>query len=231
MLQTLLKDFSDLFYPSSCLGCKQPLVEHENTLCLFCINELPKTNYHHYAENNPVHSLFTGRCQIKKATAFIYFNKGGIVQSMMHALKYKGHKELAAKLGIMATQELKESNFFSNIDLIVPIPLHPKKRKLRGFNQSEIIAEAISKESQVPISFNNLIRRYHNPTQTRKSRFARWLNVKSIFELKNALEFENKHILIIDDILTTGATIESCVDKLTSIKNVKCSVFTLGIAQ
>ncbi len=223
-------DFIDLFYPDSCLGCQAPLVSNESTLCLQCLNELPQTQFH-LLKNNAVEQVFIGRCHLQKATSFLYFSKGGIVQSMMHALKYKGRKEVAELLGSLAAQKLLKDGFFDDIDILAPIPLHPKKLALRGFNQSQLIASSMGAVSNIPVSDDNLIRTTHTDSQTKKARFARWLNVESVFELKEPQLLYNKHVLLIDDVITTGATVEACVTKLQSLPHIKVSLFTLGVAK
>ena len=135
-----LNDFMDVIYPTSCLGCDQPLVANEAHICLYCRSELPKTNLHKIPENE-VLRIFNGRCLLQKASSYLYFSKGGIVQSLMHAFKYKGHTEIGSLLGQMAGKELGNDGFFQDIDFLVPVPLHPKKLAKRGYNQSEIFAQ------------------------------------------------------------------------------------------
>lgn len=223
-----LQDFIDLLYPSTCSGCDSPLVKGEKLLCLSCKLELPKTNFHQL-ENNIVERSFIGKHPVQKATSYLYFVKNGIVQSIMHQLKYGDKPEIGVLLGKMAGFELKNS-FFKGIDCLIPIPLHPKKLKKRGYNQSERIALGIELSTDIPCKTSVLIRSTFNETQTRKSRFNRWLNVEAIFEIDNALSMENKHVLLIDDVITTGSTIEAAVNQLKEIKGIHISVFTLAFA-
>lgn len=225
-----LKDLLDIIYPETCLACDNPLVAGEELICLPCISEFPKTDFHHIKENKVVQT-FKGRCLFQKASSWLYFTKGGKVQSMMHALKYRGRTDIGHKLGTMLARELSQSDFFADIDLLVPVPLHPKKFKKRGYNQSAILALAISEITNIPISENNLTRTHFNQTQTRKSRFSRWLNVKTIFDIGEPEKFQNRHLLLIDDVVTTGSTIEACVIKLENIKGIRISLLTLAIAQ
>lgn len=227
---TWLHDFIDIIYPNACLGCEEPLVSNEDLICIKCLHELPKTEFPHDMDN-PVLRIFSGRCFLEKATSFLRFVKGGTVQSLMHHFKYKGRKEVGAKMTDIALSELRQTSFFKDIDLILPVPLHPAKLRTRGYNQSEIIAKTISEHTHIDYKSNILLRKYFNETQTRKSRFARWLNVKTVFAVDHPETLEGKHILLVDDVVTTGSTVEACVVKLEHIPGVKISLFTLAIAQ
>tara|TARA_R110002072_G_scaffold114541_11_gene244637 strand:- start:2932 stop:3627 length:696 start_codon:yes stop_codon:yes gene_type:complete len=231
MKYTLLNDLINLFYPDLCIACKLPLLRNESHLCLHCILGLPITNFH-LIEENKIHRLFTGRIPAKNATAYLHFIKNGIVQSILHQLKYQDKPALGVYLGKIAGKDLKRQGFFHQIDYIIPIPLHPKKLKTRKYNQAEKIALGLSMASKLDLENNLLIRSTHNETQTRKSRFNRWLNVESIFEIGNVPihKFKSKHILIVDDVLTTGSTIEAAAVVLMEKLNVKISIFTLAIA-
>lgn len=225
-----LNDFVDIIYPNACIGCETPLVTNESCLCVYCLAELPKTNFHTYTDNE-VLNIFKGRCKLEKATSYLYYAKGGIVQKSLKALKYRGRQEVGALLGTMAATELMETGFLKDIDVLLPIPLHPKKLARRGFNQSEIVAQAISEVSEIPVSNNNLVRITHSDTQTKKSRFARWLNVESIFSVLDEESFQYKHLLLIDDVVTTGSTVEGSVIKMESIQGIRISLFTVAMAK
>jgi len=224
-----LQDFISLFYPQICLGCKQPLVKNEKLLCLSCLLNLPQTNFHKLRDNK-IEKIFTGRFPFQKATAFLYFAKGGIVQSILHHLKYKNFPEIGVMMGEITGRQLKKDNFFNDIDFLVPVPLHPNKKKKRGYNQSEVICQGIKKATGTKLSTDNLVRSTFSETQTRKSRFDRWLNVEKIFAVQNPENFTNKHILLIDDVVTTGSTVEACATKLSTIENIKVSLLTLAHA-
>jgi len=223
-------DFFNLFFPDICQACGEPLVKNENVICLSCLYKLPKTNFHMH-ENNPISRIFWGRANIHAATSFLFFNKGGSVQKLIHQFKYKGKIETGRYLGELLGFDLRKSDLFKNIDIIIPVPLHPRKLHIRGYNQSDIIADGIGNSMKVEVSASTLIRTVHTETQTKKTRYKRWENVKGKFDIKNPELIEGKHILLIDDVLTTGATLESCAQTLLDVPNLKVSLATLAYAQ
>lgn len=225
-----ISDFIRLFFPNSCHACGQALIDQEEVICTDCYFKLPKTGFHVHQENI-ISQIFWGRIQIHSATSFLFFNKRGRVQRIMHALKYRGHKEVGIYMGKLFGETLKESILFNVADMIVPVPLHQKKLYKRGFNQSEVIAKGMEISLGIPISVNNLIRETHTSSQTKKARYNRWENVKGVFKVQNEEEFAGKHLILIDDVLTTGATLEACVQPLLEIPNTKVSVATLAYAQ
>jgi ComF family protein len=222
-------DFLGLFFPDLCVTCGERLLSHEKYVCLNCWHDLPQTHFHLEAENK-VAQLFWGRVQIENATSFFIYKKGSRYQQLIHFIKYKGLKELGFETGRRFGFELNESQAFQSVDWIVPVPLHPKKQKKRGFNQSEWIARGMADSMNKPISSDNLLRRIFTSTQTRKNRFERWQNVEGIFEVVRPAEFENKHILLVDDVVTTGSTLEACAFQLLKIENTKVSIATLAFA-
>ena len=225
----LFKNVFHLFYPNLCIECSISLIEHEKFLCTSCLLDLPKTNYH-LNPDNPASELFLGKVSVQKASAYLYYNKGGFGQKLISAIKYKGNIYLGEWIGAYMAKEMLPSGFFSDIDFLIPVPLHKKKLKIRGFNQSEVIAKGISSITQIPIENKNLYRTKFNMTQTKKGVYERWENTQQIFELANKELFKNKHILIIDDVLTTGATLESCIQALFKSENIKISILTLCVA-
>ena len=222
-------DLLGLFYPNLCVTCGERLLSHEKYVCLNCWNDLPQTHFHFNLENN-VAQLFWGRVQIEYATSYFTYKKGSRYQQLIHFIKYKGLKELGFETGRRFGIELNKSDVFRSVDWIVPVPLHPKKLKSRGYNQSEWIAHGIADSMDKKISTDNLFRKIFTSTQTRKNRFERWKNVEGIFDVARYVEFENKHILLIDDVVTTGSTLEACAFQLLKIKNTKVSIATLAFA-
>ncbi len=221
----MFNDFFNLIFPKLCCSCSEALVKNEKIICTLCIATLPKTNFW-IDKENPVNKVFWGRVQIEMATSFYSFRKESKVQNLLHHLKYKGVKEVGAELGKLFGYELRNSEYFAEIDFIVPVPLHKNKFKKRGYNQSEWIAQGISESMKIPINKETLYRRIDSKTQTKKSRFKRWENVDEIFAISNN-ELDNKRILLIDDVVTTGATIEACAHVL--IKQ-NCKLFVATIA-
>lgn len=223
------KNVLDLFFPALCVACGNRLVTQEKFMCIGCWHDLPVTNFH-FNNDNKVARLFWGRVKIENATAFFAYNKGSNYQHLIHFIKYKGLKELGFETGRRFGIALSASPCFNSLDVIVPVPLHPKKQKIRGYNQSEWIANGMSGPMKKEVSVNNLQRNLHTSTQTRKTRYERWENVDSIFEAARPDEFAGKHILLIDDVVTTGSTLESCAFQLLKIENVKVSIATLAYA-
>jgi ComF family protein len=224
----MFSDFFALIYPESCAACGQTLLKNEETLCTSCIFNLPKTNYWK-TKDNPVSKIFWGRIPVENACSFYHFTKGGKVQHLLHQLKYKGNKNVGYFAGKLFGTELNNTHF-KDIDALVPVPLHLSKIKKRGYNQSELIGQGIAEVMQKPLKTNWLVRKYASETQTKKSRFKRWENVKEIFAVENESEFESKHLLIVDDVITTGATIEACAQLLLKVKGVKISIVALASA-
>jgi len=225
----MLNDFISLIFPQVCASCGNSLYKNEQTLCTYCVYHLPKTNFH-LNNDNPVAKIFWGRVDILSAGAFYGFNKGGRVQHIIHQLKYKGRKEVGFAVGKLYGYELKMCDSFKTVDTIIPVPLHPKKIKKRGYNQSESFAEGLSASMEVPANVKTLFRAHESETQTKKSRFSRWQNVESIFQLKDLKSLEGKHVLLVDDVVTTGATLEACAQTLKQVPGIKFSVATIAYA-
>lgn len=229
-MKILFLDYlTELLFPSLCVVCGDRLIEQEQWICLNCLHHIPRTNFHLSADN-PVAQIFYGRVPIEYATSFFYFSKGSQYQTLLHSLKYKGMKELGAEIGKHFGIDLMQSPGFSSVDIICPVPLHPSKEKKRGYNQSWWIASGIAKQMNKELDAQNLKRVTATETQTRKSRFERWQNVEGIFELSNPETFEGKHILLVDDVVTTGSTLEACAVAIHSATNAKVSIATLATA-
>ena len=228
-LYDLWDDFISLLFPRKCYACGSHLVRNESLICTECYVVIPRTNYHTLTDN-PVAQLFWGRCMIEKAAAFSYYNKGSRIRKLIHNLKYKGIRELGYELGRIYGLSLDSSGFMDDIDLIIPVPLHPEKKQIRGYNQSEIISFGIADAAHLPVDVNSLVRTIVSATQTKRSRYERWTNVEGIFEVIDPQAIMRKHVLLVDDVITTGSTIESCVNELLKTEGVKVSVVALAFA-
>jgi ComF family protein len=224
-----INDFISLIFPRICAGCGNSLFKNEEVLCSFCEYHLPKTNFHHDPEN-PVTRLFTGRVVIETGAAYLYFNKGSNVQRLVHHLKYKGRKDVGIYLGDQYGQLLKYAPLFNSADAIIPVPLHKKKYMQRGYNQSEQFAIGLAGSMKIPVNKHLLTRTKATETQTRKSRFSRYQNVKEIFAVNSPDEWMGKYLVLVDDVITTGATIESCIRALHVIPGVRISVVCIATA-
>lgn len=222
-------DLINLFYPKDCKICGRILVKNENTLCLACIHELPITNYS-WDNENPVKKVFYGRAEIENATSLLIFNKKGVVQKLIHQLKYKGQKEIGLFLGQWMGKEINKSINHEKVDVVVPVPLHKKKLKTRGFNQVEDFGKEIAAELNIPYLDNVLLKTSLSSSQTLKGRLARWGEIEETFVLSKPESITGKHILLVDDLITTGATLEACVHVLQQAKNVRISIATMAIA-
>lgn len=228
-LYELWDDFISLLFPRLCYACGNHLARNENLICTECYILIPRTGYHLQPEN-PVEKLFWGRCRIEKAAAFSFYNRGSRIRNLIHNLKYRGIRDVGYELGRMYGQSLNGSGFISDIDLIIPVPLHPSKQRARGFNQSDLICRGLSEATGIPVDTESLARVTVSATQTKKSRYDRWINVEGIFSLTRPEALRGKHVLLIDDVITTGSTIESCTNELLKTEGVKVSVAALAVA-
>lgn len=227
MISRILRDFIRLFYPNLCMVCHNDLPEVEQVICTTCLYHIPRTKYW-YDTENPVAKIFWGRVFIQNACSFFFFSKGSRYRKLLHHLKYNGKKDVGYILGKEFGLELKKAETYKNIDVIVPVPLHPKRYKKRGYNQAEEIAKGLKESMGIPLSTQNLIRSEYTETQTRKNRAERVENVSKAFRLENPIDFKGKHILIVDDIVTTGATLEECATTVLEAENAKVSIVTLA---
>ncbi|MDO9153765.1 MAG: ComF family protein [Paludibacter sp.] len=228
-MRNLLTDVLNLIYPNLCLICGENLVSGEQQICMSCLHNIPKTNFH-LLPDNPIEKKFWGKVPVFRGTAFFYFQKGSPFQQLLHELKYRDNKNIGEMLGKHAGVVLLESADFATVDIIIPVPLHPKKFAKRGYNQSECICRGLSVIMEKPLDTSNLRRVRENPTQTKKSVYERYENTENIFEVTDANLFAGKHILLVDDVLTTGSTIEACIQALLEVPVVKISIFTLAVA-
>ncbi len=222
----IFKDLLNLFYPNICYGCQKPLLKSEDVLCSFCRHNLPIINIKNF-ENNEIINSFYGKIPIKKASSFLYFRRKSISQELIHQLKYKGKQNIGSFIGKWFGSTLKETDFFNNIDYIIPVPLHHKKMKTRGYNQLTEFGKELSKISNIPYLKSILLRGTTENTQTLKQRFERFSNTKSSFYISDTNFLENKNILLIDDVITTGATLEACCNELLKTKNITINIATI----
>jgi len=223
-MKKVLHDFIDLVFPNCCPGCEQPLVTGEAHLCTSCELELPC-----FAVNENILNYFAGRIELAEARAFIKFYSGGIAQKLLHQIKYQGNKALGEHLGKMFIQHLQSEPVYGNINVAVPIPLHKSKLRARGYNQSEVLAQGISQILAINIDLTTVVRTKKSETQTRKSRAERWQNVEGIFVVKND-DLKGKHVLLVDDVITTGATLEACAQVIINAGAASVSVAVLAAA-
>jgi ComF family protein len=225
-----LSDFIALIFPELCQACGSSLISGEELICTHCMYDLPYTNFHQQPDN-AVARQFWGRLPLQSAYVLFYFSKGGKVQNMMHQLKYRNSPKIGNKLGEIAGKQLASSAPFQDIDVIIPVPLHPRKLKQRGYNQSAQFAEGLSAKMNIPIDVTSLIRLKHTETQTLKSRFSRYENMKEVFGVSIPDQLAGKHILLVDDIITTGSTLEACGIELLKIPGVTISVAAIAYAE
>lgn len=225
----MLSDFIALIYPRNCVACGNSLFKHEEQLCNYCYLNLPKSNFH-LLEKNPVEALFYGRTPITFASSFYLFHKKGSVQKVLHHIKYKGNPELATLVGEWYGKDLQSHEALKNAFTIIPVPLHSKKMKQRGYNQSEAFAKGLSKQLNISLNTTCLKRSEYTSTQTKKTAYERWENVEDVFELYQVDSLKNKHIILVDDVITTGSTIEACCKKLQEIEGIKISVLSIAYA-
>lgn len=217
-----------LFFPRVCISCSNSLFVYENTICNFCLKHLPRTHYETYRHNR-IEQLFWGRVNIEYAFSMYYFRKKEKIQQLMHEIKYRNNQELALLLGKEMGLAIKTNELHSSFDYLVPVPLHTNKLKVRGYNQSELIVKGISEITGIPYATQLLTKSRYTTTQTNKGRYERWENVDETFVVNN-LSFDNTHFLLIDDVLTTGATLEACARALLTIPGAKVSIATLAVA-
>lgn len=229
-IQTALGHLIDLLYPRLCLACQDHLPQKSQDLCLTCSYQLPKTNQHQY-EENAFTERFWGKLKIHVGASYLYFSKHGIVRNLIHALKYQGQQQVGIFLGEAFGKQLKTSPHFQHIDFIIPVPLHPKKKHQRGYNQSELFGIGLANSLEIPLLTNALIKHQHTETQTTKHRMDRFGNVEHTFKVHNKEKIAGKHILLVDDVMTTGATLEACGQCLFQEGHIgKLSMATIAMA-
>lgn len=232
---TLLKkttlDLYHMLYPNNCIICENNLQHDERDFCFSCVDELPFTHFEQEADN-PIMKQFWGRIDVQSASSLLYLNKLNQVHDLIHQLKYKGKTAIGERFGRMMGQALcHERVVCKNFDCIIPVPLHWKKERKRGYNQADYIADGISQVLGIPWRNDLLKREIESPSQTGKNRYDRWQNVEKIFSVEKESDLHGKHILIVDDVVTTGATLESCAAEILRLNNTRVSFMTIATAR
>ena len=224
---TIWNDFSHLFFPHVCAGCGTDNIGPHTPLCIHCINRLPLTNFHLHA-NNPIEKYFWGRIPVTAVTSLCHFTAGSLIQHLLHQLKYRGNKEAGFFLGRMMGLSLNAAERFRAIDMLVPLPLFAARQKKRGYNQSAVLCNGIAAVTQLPVNTQSVTRVSATETQTHKNRIERWMNMEGKFEISDPASIAGRHLLLVDDVVTTGATLEACGHALLQIPGVQLSIATLA---
>lgn len=225
LLEEIKESFLHLLFPHICVGCGSDNLSKENILCIRCMERLPETRFELHS-GNPVEKKFLGRLPLIAATAMYYFTRESLTQRLIHQFKYKANKELGLQLGCLLGRSMKESGRF-DADALIPLPLYSHKERKRGFNQSKILCDGISEQLGIPVLNNAIIRPHHTETQTRKGRIERWKNIEGKFVLKEPQSITGKHLLLVDDVITTGATLEACGSELLKAPGTQLSLACL----
>ncbi len=228
LLKEIKDSFLHLLFPHVCTGCGNDIINDTNELCMRCIAAMPETYFEIHA-GNPVEKLFWGRLPLVGASAQFYFTKESLMQHLMHQFKYKGNKELGLQVGRMMGEQLKKSGRFE-VDALIPLPLFPARQRKRGFNQATVLCEGMAKIMNIPVWDDIITRPQRTETQTKKGRVERLKNMEGKFILSNPAIISNKHLLLVDDVITTGATLEACGNELLQDENVRVSLATLCVA-
>ncbi|MCK8524196.1 ComF family protein [Aquimarina sp. D1M17] len=226
----MLRDLVYLFFPTYCAACNNPLHQNERILCTTCRHELPLGNFHN-VNAKKIEKVFRGRANIENGAALLIFQKGGLVQNLIHNLKYRGREEVGEELGKWLGEKLFQSTDFQNIKYVIPVPLHKKRLKERGYNQVKKFGIEISKKINAEYTDTFLKKNSYNNTQSKREKLKRWQNTAETFELQNTSLLENQHILLVDDIITTGSTIEACINVLKTVQGIKISIAAMAITE
>ena len=221
----------NLVAPKQCVMCGCRLAVGEDVVCTSCNLDLPRTNYHEKPYDNEMAKLFWGRMPVEKAAALFFYRARSASSRIVYSMKYLGHPEVGDLMGRMAAVEFAKSGFFDDVDLIVPVPLAKKRQRARGYNQSMEIARGVSEITRLPIVVDAVVRKSFNGSQTEMNRWQRNENVEDVFTLKDGSRIEGRHVLIVDDVVTTGATVISCANELRRCCDVKFSVMSLGFTK
>ena len=224
-MKTLWSDLLSLFFPNICVACKNPLVDGEEQICLDCLYRMSRV------VGSPADEIFEENGGIISAHSFLYYRKGSRAQKIVYSFKYYGNKKLAFIMGKLTALEMEAMLEQIRPDILMPVPLHPHRVRQRGYNQAELIARGLSSVWNVPVDTTHLVRTKRTDSQTRKSVYERQMNMVKTFGLRNGDELHGKHIMLIDDVLTSGATLEACANELLCHGKIKVSVFSLALAK
>jgi ComF family protein len=225
----ILHDIRHLIFPQKCLSCEVELTGAESTICSLCKTNFTETNFHLSKEPTMMDKIFWGRVQIHKTYALFFFEKAKTAQKVLFQLKYKNNQAVGHHFGQEIAKRIQQNPEFDDVDVFIPVPLHPKKEFIRGYNQSEALAYGITQELDIPMDIKSLKRVQHGKSQTSKSRMERWTSIQSTFQIKPSIK-KYKHIVLVDDVITTGSTIEVIAAAiLEKHPEVKISVVTLAI--
>ena len=223
----MIKSLFNLFFPKACLGCSQFLLNNESVICTECRHNIPLTHHHLYSDNE-VMTKFYGRLPLEHGSSLMYFHKKGIVQELIHNLKYRNHQEIGTFLGNWYAEDLKEIAKKHDFSEIIPVPLHKKRLQERGYNQVTTFCEALSKNLHINYNDKLLFRNLYSKTQTKKNKEQRNEVTKSLFDVTFTEADYDKHFLLVDDVITSGATLEACAKALLKIPNAKISIVTIA---
>lgn len=229
-MKTILTILLNTLLPHTCGACNRKLQPWDEEICQLCLMEMPVSFFHKKADN-PVAKVFWGRVRIEQATTWFVYVRGSRFGNLLHRLKYEHRPLIGVAMGKQYGYQLLHSECYDMPDMIIPVPLHPKRKRKRGYNQSEMIAKGLSKATGLPYTVRNLIRNTHTKTQTAKSRVDRYLNVKGKFSINNSQDIEGKHIMLVDDVITTGATMEACAEELLEVAGVRVSLVGIAFAE
>jgi len=227
MLKNALHPLLHLFIPHNCPGCGSDIMSRQQVLCMHCINRLPVTGFHDHA-NNPVEKIFWGRMPVTSAASYLYFSKDSLLQHIVHELKYKGNKELGLFIGRKMGEVLLQTHRFTGIGALVPLPLFAARERKRGYNQALVLCQGMAAVLSLPVLDKVIRRNTSSESQTHKNRIDRWLNMQGKFELQQPGAITGKHILLVDDVITTGATLEACGQELLTAPDTRLSIMTMA---
>lgn len=227
MLKKALHPLLHLFIPHQCAGCGSDIMSRQQVLCMHCINRLPVTSFCDHA-NNPVEKIFWGRMPVTAAASYLYFSKDSVLQHIIHELKYKGNKELGSFIGRKMGEALLSAQRFNDMNALIPLPLYAARERKRGYNQATLLCRGMAEVLNLPVLTQVIHRHTSSETQTNKNRIDRWLNMQGKFVLQQPDAISGKHILLVDDVITTGATLEACGQELLTAPNIRLSIMTMA---